>query len=121
MATGEIVLDHNNNAASSFAMKQMGPDGAGAEARSLPMIAMELLPPDQAHLPFYVAALQAGWAPNTPRDLSAEAHRAIAPDADGFLRDLQRTSPSARTLPNGRVVHWLPGRTFWMWDGAFCG
>jgi predicted acetyltransferase len=121
MATAEIVLDHSNNAASSFAMKQMGPDGAGAEARSLPMIAMELIPPDQAHLPFYVAALQAGWSPNTTRDVSAEECRAIAADADGFLRDLQRTSPSPRTLPDGRVVHWLPGRTFWMWDGAFCG
>ena len=82
---------------------------------------MELIPPDKAHLPSYVAALQAGWSPSTTRDVSAEECRAVAADPDGFLRGLQRTSPSPRTLPDGRVVQWLPGRTFWMWDGAFCG
>jgi predicted acetyltransferase len=89
-------------------------------------IEMELRDPDRALLPAYVAALEAGWSPDTTRDVSQEQLAAIAADPDRFLASLSRTAPSPRTLPDGRQVEWLPGRNFWMWvetpqGGSFCG
>lgn len=68
----------------------------------------------------YAAAMRAGWSPSTSRDVTGEQLAAIEQDADGFLRDLERPG-APLTLNDGRVVERLPGRTFWMWDGAFCG
>ena len=83
--------------------------------------ALRLIPPDAAHLPHYVAALEAGWSPNTTRDVSAEQCRAIAADPAAFLAGLCRDTPGRRLLPDGSSVVWLPGRTFWLWDGEFAG
>jgi predicted acetyltransferase len=82
---------------------------------------MQLIPPDATHLPRYVAALEAGWSPDTTRDVSAEQCRAIAADPALFLAGLWRTSPGRRSLPDGSSVVWLPGRTFWLWDDDFAG
>ena len=82
---------------------------------------MSLISPDHAHLPAYVAALQAGWSPNSTRDVTGEQLAEIAEDADGFLRTLRGEIPGTVTLADGRVVERLPGAVFWLWDDAFCG
>lgn len=80
----------------------------------------ELRAPSRDLLAEYSAAMRAGWSPSTSRDVTAEQLAAIEQDADGFLRDLERPG-APLTLNDGRIVERLPGRTFWMWDGVFCG
>lgn len=72
-------------------------------------------------LPGYAAALEAGWSPNTTRDVSGEHLAAIRSDAEAFLRDLAWHEGATVTLADGTVVPRLPGRVLWIWDGAFCG
>lgn len=81
---------------------------------------LELRRPSLEILPQYVAAMRAGWSPSTSRDVTAEQLAAIEQDAEAFLTDLERPG-APLTLNDGRVVERIPGRTFWMWDGAFCG
>lgn len=81
---------------------------------------LELRSPSHELLPGYIAAMRAGWSPSTTRDVTVEQLAAIEQDANEFLRDLERPG-APLTLNDGRVVERLPGRTFWMWDGAFCG
>jgi predicted acetyltransferase len=82
---------------------------------------IELVAPRVALLAGYVAALEAGWSPNTGRDVSGEHLAAIRADADGFIRDLTRPEGGVVTLKDGSQRPRLPGRVFWIWDGEFCG
>ena len=89
----------------------------GAEAR--------LVRPAREHLPSYVEALGRGWSPDNVRGAAAaeEQLAAIARDADGFLASLD--DPEARgapvKLPDGTMVHRLPGIVRWLWTDTFCG
>ena len=80
-----------------------------------------LVEPSLDRLPGYVAALETGWSPNTTRNVSAEQIVAIRQDAEAFVRDLARREGGTVALADGVVVPRLPGRVFWIWDGAFCG
>lgn len=80
-----------------------------------------LVVPGPAHLPGYIAALEAGWSPDTTRDVCAEQLAAIADDPAGFLRGLQEHEGRTVTTDAGLVVPRLPGAVLWMWDGALCG
>lgn len=84
-------------------------------------MAINLVEPSLDWLPGYVAALEAGWSPNSTRDISAEQLVAIREDAGDFLRGLVEHEGRTVTLADGSRVPRLPGRVFWMWDGAFCG
>jgi len=83
--------------------------------------AVELVEPSLDRLPGYVAALEAGWSPNTTRDVSGQQLAAIREDAGAFVRDLTRREGGTVTLGNGSAVPRLPGRVLWIWDGEFCG
>ncbi len=80
-----------------------------------------LAEPSVALLPGYIAALETGWSPNTGRDVSGEHLAAIRADADAFIGDLTRREGGIVTLKDGTQHPRLPGRVFWIWDGAFCG
>jgi predicted acetyltransferase len=84
-------------------------------------VSLSLVRPSREHLPAYVAALRAGWSPSTTHDVCAEQLARIAADADGFLRVLRGEAADVVTLPDGSTAPRLPGPTYWMWDGAFCG
>jgi predicted acetyltransferase len=84
-------------------------------------MAVELVEPGVGLLPGYVAALEAGWSPNTGRDVSGEHLAAIHADADAFIRDLARHEGGFVTDKDGTRRPRLPGRVFWIWDGEFCG
>jgi len=86
-----------------------------------PEIAVSLVDPSLDRLPGYIAALEAGWSPNTTRDVSGEQLAAIRQDAGKFLCDLVEHENRIVTLVDGSRVPGLPGRVFWIWDGAFCG
>lgn len=93
--------------------RQAGPTG--------PAATVELIEPSLDRLPGYVAALETGWSPSAIRDLSGTHLDAIRTDAEAFLRDLTRREGGTVTLADGTSVPRLPGRVFWIWDGAFCG
>jgi predicted acetyltransferase len=80
-----------------------------------------LVVPGLDRLDFYVAALRAGWSPNTTRDVTAEELEALRADAAGHLRVLRGEAEGAIRLPDGREVPRLPGLVRWIWDDAFCG
>lgn len=80
-----------------------------------------LVEPSLDRLPGYVAALEAGWSPNSTRDVIAEQLAAIREDAGDFLRGLMEHEGRTVTLADGSKVPRLPGRVFWIWDGALCG
>jgi predicted acetyltransferase len=82
---------------------------------------VELRVPDHAMLPFYVAALEAGWSPSNTRDISGIQLAAIRADPDAFLSSVHEQPGAPLTLADGTTVARLPGPTFWIWDGAFCG
>ncbi len=77
--------------------------------------------PAPALLDGYVAALTAGWSPNTTRDVHTEQLAAIARDASGFLAQLRGEGSGTVRLADGSEVPRLPGHVRWLWDGAFCG
>lgn len=79
-----------------------------------------LVAPALSALPGYAAALEAGWSPNTLRDVSGEQLAALRADAAGFVDSLAHPRGTI-TLGDGRVVPRLPGCILWMWDGDFCG
>ncbi len=81
---------------------------------------LSLLVPDRAHLPAYQAALARGWSPNTTHDVSAKQLAAIEADPNAFIADLLRQG-GPHELPDGKIVERLPHRTYWLWDGDFCG
>lgn len=77
--------------------------------------------PSLDRLPGYIAALEAGWSPDTTRDVSEEQLAAIRQDAGEFLCGLVEHEGRTVTLDDGSKIPRLPGRVFWIWDGKFCG
>jgi predicted acetyltransferase len=79
---------------------------------------MELVVPDRAHLPGFVAALERGWSPSSESDVSGALLAAIAANPADVLAELDDRDPVGRTveLPDGSKVPRLPGLTRWMWD-----
>lgn len=84
-------------------------------------VAISLVEPSLSLLPGYMAALEAGWSPNTTRDVSGEQLEAIRKDAGKFIRGLMEYEGRTVTLADGSRVPRLPGRVFWIWDGEFYG
>lgn len=82
---------------------------------------ISLVKPSPERLPGYMAALEAGWSPNTTRDVSAEHLAEIQKDPDDFLRGLTEHEGRTVTLGDGSTVPRLPGAVLWIWDGEFCG
>lgn len=80
--------------------------------------AFHLVWPGPAYLPGYVAALRAGWSPNTVMNVSAKELAQIDADAAGFLA--QQVDREARgdpiELPDGSRVARLPGYRRWIWN-----
>jgi predicted acetyltransferase len=95
--------------------------GAGRHPGGSANSPIELVEPSLQRLPGYIAALQAGWSPNTTRDVSGEQLAAIRKDAEAFIRDLARYEGGMVTLADGARAPRLPGRVLWIWDGDFCG
>ena len=81
---------------------------------------LRLAVPDPGYLGQYQAALQAGWSPDTTRDVSAEQLAASRRDPATFLSDLTRQDGTVITAA-GEVRPRLPSRLFWLDDGEFCG
>lgn len=81
---------------------------------------LRLVAPNLGRLTQYQAALQAGWSPDTTRDVSAEQLAASRRDPAGFLADLTRQDGTIVTAA-GEVRPRLPSRIFWLDDGEFCG
>ena len=86
---------------------------------------MQLIRPDEAHLPSYVDALTRGWSPDNERGLAAAAEQLgrIEADSSGFLAgldDRESKGPPIK-LPDGSAADRLPGYQRWMWDGEFAG
>jgi predicted acetyltransferase len=82
---------------------------------------VELVEPSLGRLPRYITALEAGWSPDTTRDVSGEQLEAIRNDAESFVRQLVGQESGTITLADGTKVPRLPGRVFWIWDGDFSG
>lgn len=95
--------------------------GQHPDRRHGPGVAISLVEPGLDRLAGYIAALEAGWSPNTTRDVSGEQLAAIRQDAGDFLCGLVEHEGRTMTLGDGRKVPRLPGRVFWIWDGEFCG
>lgn len=69
--------------------------------------------PGRAVLPAYARALEAGWSPNTMRDVAPEQLAAIAADPDAFLFGLNGRGGKIR-LHDGSEVDRLPGIIRWI-------
>lgn len=69
--------------------------------------------PGRAVLPAYARALEAGWSPNTMRDVAPEQLAAIAADPDAFLSGLNGRRGRIR-LHDGSEVDRLPGIVRWI-------
>ena len=92
--------------------------------------------PGRDVLPAYVRALEAGWSPNTMRDVAPEQLAAITADPDAFLSGLTARGGKIRLHDGSEVdrlpdiIRWIiatdrPGRPFvgsinlrWQEDGA---
>ncbi|WP_426957573.1 GNAT family N-acetyltransferase [Muricoccus radiodurans] len=85
------------------------------------MSEVRLVTPGHHWLPGYRAALEAGWSPNTSRDVSADHLAAIRADADAFLADQARTEGGLAAGPDGAPVPRLPGRIRWIVGERFLG
>jgi predicted acetyltransferase len=69
--------------------------------------------PGRAVLPAYVRALEAGWSPNTTRNVAPEQLAAIAADPDTFLSGLNGRGGTLR-LHDGSEVARLPDMIRWI-------
>ena len=81
---------------------------------------LRLLPPSLDLLPGYAAALEAGWSPDTTRDVSKEQLAIYRRDPTALIHELTRQDGTI-TRANGEVVQKLPNRVLWLDDGEFCG
>jgi predicted acetyltransferase len=68
----------------------------------------------------YAAALEAGWSPDTTRDVSAEQLALYRRDPAALIGELTRQDGTIETASGERVPR-LPSRVFWLDDGEFCG
>jgi predicted acetyltransferase len=86
---------------------------------------MNLVRPTTEHLPSYIAALEQGWSPDTARGAAAarEILDALRTDPAGYLEKLvdREAKGPPIVLPDGNKVPRLPGYSYWLWDGEFCG
>lgn len=86
---------------------------------------MQLVWPTREYLPSYVAALEAGYAPDNVRGAAGTRDHlaAIERDADAFLAGLvdREARGGPIKLPDGTLGQRLPGYVRWIWDGEFCG
>lgn len=84
-----------------------------------------LVAPSLAHLPSYVAALEANWSPDNVRGLVAthEQLASIARDPAAFVAGFSEEAPGGRTITllDGAVVPRQWAFTRWIWDGEFGG
>ena len=85
------------------------------------MTEVRLEPPNQALLPAYAAALRTGWSPSNEQDVSAEHLAAIEADPDAFLAAFDWAPGQLTLAADGSMQPRLPGATFWITDGDFCG
>ncbi len=95
--------------------------GQERDARHGRTVDISLNEPSLDRLPGYVAALEAGWSPNTTRNVSGEQLDVIRRNAGEFIRDLVEHERRTVALADGSKVPRLPGPVFWIWDGEFCG
>jgi hypothetical protein len=86
--------------------------GQHPDLRHGPGVAISLVEPSLDRLAGYIVALEAGWSPNTIRDVSGEQLAAIRQDAEEFLCGLVEHEGRTTTLGDGRKVPRLPGRAF---------
>lgn len=84
---------------------------------------MQLVKPNETHLPAYEQALMRGWSPDTERDDARfEELARLRTNPTEFLQSLDDiTAHAPVTLPDGSTAPRLPGFRRWMWDGDFCG
>jgi predicted acetyltransferase len=83
-------------------------------------VTLRLLAPSLDKIAGYVAALEAGWSPDTTRDVSGEQLAIYRRDPAALIHELTRQDGTI-TRANGEVVPKLPNRVFWLDDGEFCG
>jgi predicted acetyltransferase len=76
--------------------------------------------PNLDYCPGYVAALEAGWSPDTTRDVSGEQLAIHRRDPAALIEELTRQDGTI-TGASGKPVPRLPSRAFWLDDGDFCG
>ena len=69
--------------------------------------------PGRDVLPAYARALEAGWSPNTMRNVAPEQLAAIAADPDGFIAGLNNRGGTIR-LHDGSEVDRLPDMIRWV-------
>jgi predicted acetyltransferase len=69
--------------------------------------------PGRDVLPAYVRALEAGWSPNTMRNVAPEQLAAIAADPDAFVAGLNQRGGTIR-LHDGSEVARLPDMIRWI-------
>jgi predicted acetyltransferase len=78
-----------------------------------------LVPPSLDNIAGYAAALEAGWSPDTLRDLSLE-HLALYRRDPALLID-ELTRRDGMITIGASTYPCLPSRVFWLDDGEFCG
>jgi predicted acetyltransferase/GNAT superfamily N-acetyltransferase len=81
---------------------------------------LALAPPSLDGIAGYAAALEAGWSPDTMRDVSGEQLALYREDPASLLNELIRQDGMIKSA-SGEMVPRLPSRTFWLDDGDFCG
>ena len=81
---------------------------------------LRLVAPSVERLAGYVAALEAGWSPDTTRDVSGEQLAIYRRDPAALIDELTRQDGTI-TRADGTVVPKLPNRVLWLDDGEFCG
>jgi predicted acetyltransferase len=81
---------------------------------------LRLVAPSLAGLAGYAAALEAGWSPNTTRDVSAEQVALYRRDPAALIEELTRQDGTIKLAGRGSVPR-LPSRSFWLDDAEFCG
>ncbi len=69
--------------------------------------------PGRDVLPAYARALEAGWSPNTMRNVAPEQLAAIAADPDGFIAGLNNRGGTIR-LHDGSEIDRLPDMIRWI-------
>jgi predicted acetyltransferase len=79
-----------------------------------------LVAPNLRDIAGYAAALEAGWSPDTTRDVSAEQLALYRRDPMALIEELTQQDGTISTA-TGAVVPRLPSRTFWLDDDEFCG
>ncbi|HEX3882144.1 MAG TPA: GNAT family N-acetyltransferase [Stellaceae bacterium] len=81
---------------------------------------LRLVPPVLDRMPEYAVALEAGWSPDTTRDVSGAQLAIYRRDPAELLAGITRQDGTL-TLASGKTVPRLPSRVFWLDDGEFCG